>query len=84
MIHKFLRLFVNTFKVDEKHYPLNRDNLTEPIKMQLSEKRKGFSEFFFGFLKSILKFEHLPIQMTLIPYVFPQTPTPKNMVTSMA
>ena len=52
--------------------------------MQLSEKRKGFSEFFFGFLKSILKFKHLPIQMTLIPYVFPQTPTPKNMVTSMA
>ena len=41
-----------------KHYLLNRDNLTEPIQMQLSQKQKTFSEFFFAFLKSSLNFEH--------------------------
>ena len=60
MIHKVLRLFVNTLTVDEKHYLLNRDNLTQPIQMQLYQKQKTFSEFFFAFLKSILNFKHLP------------------------
>ena len=60
MIHKILRLFVNTLIVDDKHYLLNRDNLTQPIQMQLSQKQKTFSEFFFAFLKSILNFKHLP------------------------
>ena len=60
MIHKILRLFVNTLTVDDKHYLLNRDNLTQPIQIQLSQKQKIFSEFFFAFLKSILNFKHLP------------------------
>ena len=60
VIHKFLRLFVNTFTVDGKHYLLNRDNLTEPIQMQLSQKEKTFSEISFAFLESILNFKHLP------------------------
>ena len=60
VIHKILRLFVNTLIVDDKHYVLNRDNLTQPIQMQLSQKQKTFSEFFFAFLKSILNFKHLP------------------------
>ena len=46
--------------VDDKHYLLNRDNLTQPIQIQLSQKQKIFSEFFFAFLKSILNFKHLP------------------------
>ena len=46
--------------VDDKHYLLNRDNLTQPIQMQLYQKQKTFSEFFFAFLKSILNFKHLP------------------------
>ena len=29
--HKILRLFLNTFTVNDKHYLFNRDNLTEPI-----------------------------------------------------
>ena len=45
--------------VNDKHYLLDRDNLTEPIQMQLSQKQKTFSEFFFAFLKSILNFKHL-------------------------
>ena len=60
VIHKILRLFVNTLTVDEKHYLLNRDNLTQPIQMQLSKKQKKISDIFFAFLKSILNFKHLP------------------------
>ena len=54
-----LRLFVNTLTVDDKHYLLNRDNLTQPIQMQVSQKQKAFSGFFFAILKSILNFKHL-------------------------
>ena len=43
------RLFVNTLTVNGKHYLLNRDNLTQAIQIQLSEKLKAFSEFFFVF-----------------------------------
>ena len=60
MIHKILRLFVNTLTVNDKHYLLNRDNLTQTIQIQLSQKQKTFFEFFFAFLKSILNFKHLP------------------------
>ena len=60
VIHKILRLFVNTLTVDEKHYLITRDNLTQTIQKQLYEKQKTFFEYFFAFLKSILYFEHLP------------------------
>ena len=60
MIHKILGLFVNTLTVDDKHYMLNRDNLTQPIQLQLSQKQKTFSQIFFAFLKSILNYKHLP------------------------
>ena len=60
MIHKILRIFVNTLTVNDRHYLLNRDNLTEPIQIQLSQKQKNFSEFFFEFLKSILNSKYLP------------------------
>ena len=48
---------------DDKQYVLNRDNLTQPIQMQLSQKQKRFSEiffFFFAFLKDILNFKDIP------------------------
>ena len=60
VIHKILRCFVNTLTVDEKHYLLTRDNLTETIQIQLSQKQKNFFEFFLAFLKSILHFKHFP------------------------
>ena len=60
MIHKILGLFVNTLTVDDKHYMLNSDNLTTPIQIQLSQKQKTFSQFFFAFLKSLLNYKHLP------------------------
>ena len=46
VIHKFLRLFVDTLIVDDKHYLLNRDNLAQQIQMQLSQKQKNFCELF--------------------------------------
>ena len=60
VIHKIQRLFVNTLSADDKHYLFNRDILAQRIQMQLSQKQKTFSEFFFAFLKSILNFKHLP------------------------
>ena len=62
VIHKILRLFVNTLTVDEKHYLLTRKNLTETIQIKLSEKEKTFFQFFLAFLKSILNFKDLPKQ----------------------
>ena len=38
---------------------LNRDNLTQPIQMQLSQKKKTFSELFAAFLKCSWNFEYL-------------------------
>ena len=58
VIYKILKLFVNTLTADGKPYLLNRDNLTEPVEMQLSQKQKIFQEFFFSFSKSILNFKH--------------------------
>ena len=80
MIHKTLSLVFNTLTVDETHYLLNRGNLTEPIQMQLSKIQKKISKFFFAFLKSVLNFKDLPRKMTVIAYVFPQIPVPKNIV----
>ena len=75
-----LRLFVNTLTTDEKNYLLNTDNLTLPIQIQLSEKQKTFSEFFFAFLKSIINFKHFKKKMALIADVVPELPAPKNMI----
>ena len=58
VICKISRLFPNTLSADPKYSLLNRDNLTQPIHMQLSRKQKTFSEFFCAFLKSSLNFEH--------------------------
>ena len=44
--------------VDKCSLP-NRDNLMQPIHMQLSQKLKTFSGFFFAFSKSRLNFEYL-------------------------
>ena len=52
--------FVNTLSVNDKYYLLNTANLTQQIQMELSGKRKTFSEFLSAFLKSILNFKHFP------------------------
>ena len=56
VIHKILTLFASTLIVDDKHYLLNRDNLTQPIQMQLYQQQKIFSKFFCGISKIYIKF----------------------------
>ena len=52
-------MFVNTLTADDQYSLLNRDNLTQQIRTQLSQKRQAFSEFFLAFSKSTLNFEYL-------------------------
>ena len=73
-------MFVNTLSADDKYSFLNRDNLTQPIQMQLSQKQNIFLNFFLAFLKSILNFKHLPKNDALIADVFGEIRVPKNMV----
>ena len=51
-------MFVNTFTADDKYSLLNRDNLTQPIRTQLSKKQTAFSQLLLAFSKSTLNFEH--------------------------
>ena len=55
---KFLRLLVKTLTDDDKYSLLYRENLTQPIQILLSQKRKTFSQFFSAFFKSTLNFAH--------------------------
>ena len=84
VIHKILRLLVNTLNPDDKHYLLNRNNLVQSIQIQLSQKENKFSEFFFAFLKSIINFKHITKKMTLIADVFWKITAPKTMVRLMS
>ena len=80
MIHEILRLFFNILTVKDKYYLLNRGNLTQPIQIELSQKQKTFSEFFFVFVICILNFQHLPKKDGLVVDVFLEIPALKNMV----
>ena len=51
-------MFVKILTADDKYSVLNRDNLRQPIQMQLSQKEKTFSEFVSAFLKARLNFEY--------------------------
>ena len=50
-------MFVNTLTADDKYSLLNRDNLTQQNRTQLSQKQKTFSQFFLAFSKYTLNFE---------------------------
>ena len=58
LIYNVLVHLGNTLAVYENYPILNRDNLTIPIQMQLSEKEKTFSEFLAAFLKANLNFKY--------------------------
>ena len=84
VICKFLRLFVSTVTVNDKYFLLNKDNLKQPIQIQLPQKQKTFSKFFSQLLQSAWNFKHFKQKMTLIPNVFPKIRTPKNVLRSMS
>ena len=70
---------MTTLTVDDKYSLLNRDNLTKPIQIQLSEKQKAFLQFFFfPFLKFRLHFEHFPKRNEPLADIFPKLLTPKS------
>ena len=58
VIRKILKLVVNTFIAHEKYSLLNRDNLTQQIHIQFSQKQKTFPALSFAFLKSMLNLQH--------------------------
>ena len=57
VIWESLTSFVNTISTVDKCSLPNRDNLMQPIHMELSQKLKTFSWFFPAFWKSRLNFE---------------------------
>ena len=58
MVCKVLKLFVNALTARDKYSLRERQNLTQPLQVQLLEKGKTLSPFFFQFLKSTLNFKH--------------------------
>ena len=58
VLGEFLAVFANTLTADGKYPVQDCENLQLPIQMQLSEKPKSFSEFFFPFLESRSNFKH--------------------------
>ena len=48
---KIFELLVNTLAVDEMYVVLNREDITIPIQMQLSQKPNTFPQFLAAFLK---------------------------------
>ena len=58
VICKRLRLFVSTISAVDKCSLPNRDNLMQPIYMELSQNLNTFSSFLNVFSKSRLNFEH--------------------------
>ena len=75
---KTLGLLINTLAVYEKHAVLNRDNLTIPIQMHLSQKQKTFPEFLGAFSKCKLNFKYFEKNITLRYFVFSKLRTPKT------
>ena len=54
---EILRLLANTLTANENYPVPNRDNLTIPIQMQLSQKQQTFSQFLAGFWKYTINFK---------------------------
>ena len=52
VLWKILKLFVDTLTANNKYSLLNRDDITQPIQILLSQKQKTSSEFFCAFLIS--------------------------------
>ena len=58
VLHEILGVFVNTLTGDGKYPVQDCQNFPVAIQMQVSEKRKSLSQFFFPFLESTSNFKH--------------------------
>ena len=73
-------MFVNALTACDKYSLRNRDNLTQPIQMQLSEKEETYLNFFV-FLKATLNFKRFPKKKeTLRADGYPKLRTPRNVL----
>ena len=87
VIWKFFGLFISQLTADDRYCLINKGNSLQHVQMQLSQKQKLFSTFFFFFLQFlnlhlILKFFRK--EMTVIPDVFLNWGPPKNVVRWMS
>ena len=79
LICKILGLSVNTLIADDKYSPLKRENLTQPIQMQLSKKKK-FLNFFLHSWNLDQTLNILIGKIIFTGYVFPILQTPEDLV----
>ena len=56
LICKVLEVFVNALTAHDKYSLRNRDNLMQPIQMQLSQNQELLSEIFFSIFEIYIKF----------------------------
>ena len=75
-----MRLFVIPLTSDDKYSLLNSGNLLQHFHMQLSQKQKTFSQFFFDFLNLDSSFYIFKKKMALIADVFLNLRTRNNVV----
>ena len=83
VIWESLRLFLNTMSVAGKCCLPNRDNLMQPIHMELSQKLKTFCSFYLHFRNLSEILEIFQKKMTLIAYLFLRLRPAKNLVRYM-
>ena len=83
VIWESLRLFFNTMIALDKCSLPHRENLMQPIHMQLFQKLKTFSRFFSAFSESQLNFQYFKKRMTLIAYFFLRLRPAKSVVRYM-
>ena len=58
VLGEFLAVFANTLTADGKYPVQDCENLQLPIQIELSQKRKSFSQFFVPFLESTSNSKH--------------------------
>ena len=77
---KILGLLAHTLGTEEKYSVVNKENLTIPIQMQLSQKQKTFCDFFAAFFKSILNSKHLELKDDFLRFCIFEVTDPENVV----
>lgn len=78
---KISGLFVSRLTVDDRYSHNCRENLAQPMEMQISKNKSIFSECFIAFLKCPYNFKNFEKKMSLIAWVFPMFLTPKDAFT---
>ena len=72
MTYEILGLFVITLAAGDRYSLYNRENLPQPIQMQLPAKEEVFSHNFPLFFKSTSNLEDFENKINLIAYIFPK------------